>query len=829
MPEIKLCGKCGFKNPATNNFCEQCGSKLPAASHPDKSLPKPTPTVKTGKTAQETELKEKNLTAETPVSSRGPLSFSWMEIAYAALLLLAVFTRFDHLGAKPHHHDESMHAFYSYQLFHDGDYQYDPMMHGPFQFHGNAFMYYLFGVSNASSRYLAAFFGILTVVLAIFLRPFLGRWGAFLATAMIVFSPSFMYFDRFCREDAYIAGATFLMVVFLFRYYRSRRSLDLWWAALGFTIAFCTKESMFLTIAVIGTYLFVRLLPWSNVIIAGVITGIALLWVKNVDKTSPAFLPVFLFILGAALAYTLVQLFFRWQENLKKGKAESALWEIICGLGFEKISWSLLAVLGWWVVTLLILRVFPHFGVNFPLPFSCLWVLVYLGILFWFCWLWLKNTAPALTGSIAIGSIVFTLLFTTFFTVGANQPDFWSRMHGLLNAIYNGAFGGLEYWWGQQGVHRGDEPWYYYLVLLPATELVSFLFSIVAMVYYWLVPALVRIRVFFYPSYKQDPAYAKYAWNHLPIFLGYWYLGSMVLFGWAGEKMPWLIIHLLLPALLLSAYLIGRIIEAKPLDQVWKSARLAAVAVFILLISYSLHSAVLLTFYHEANPVEPLVYVQSGPDCQEVERIIREISYGETGGPNPDAPPGVTDAEKAFHDGLALTIEDKCSWPFAWQLRDFSRRNHPANITMADNPIILTATESDAQVYPLLSQAGYVNRKYKLRIWWVPSWFKKGYPSTEITSSLFFSWLFSNFIPLSPARPDMVDWGDLKSWLLYRQVWSDLGSYNMRMWVRKDLADKYGFTGTDRSDIPTEYPLPAPTPAPTPEKKNRHTTLPNTR
>jgi hypothetical protein len=67
----------------------------------------------------------------------------------------------------------------------------------------------------------------------------------------------------------------------------------------------------------------------------------------------------------------------------------------------------------------------------------------------------------------------------------------------------------------------------------------------------------------------------------------------------------------------------------------------------------------------------------------------------------------------------------------------------------------------------------------------------------------------------------MVDWNDLKGWILYRKVWSDLGSMNMRLWVRKDLADKYGFTGADRTDIPSEYPLPQPTPAPTVEKKHK--------
>ena len=268
-----------------------------------------------------------------------------------------------------------------------------------------------------------------------------------------------------------------------------------------------------------------------------------------------------------------------------------------------------------------------------------------------------------------------------------------------------GAFGGLEYWWEQHDVHRGDQPWYYYLVQLPANELLSFLFSFVAMVYYGL--------------FKR---------KNIPLFLAYWYVGSLALFSWAGEKMPWLILHPLLPALLLSAYFMGQIMESRPVEQMWKSARIAAMVAFGLLLTYSFHSAILLSFYHEANPVEPLVYVQSGPDVKEVERIVRQISYGETGGPNPEAPAGISDAEKNLHDGLPLTIEDKCSWPFAWYFRDFSKKNFPPEHHHGGQSDYLDGTESDAQAYPILSKAGYVNRKYKLRIWWVPSWFKKGFP-----------------------------------------------------------------------------------------------------
>jgi uncharacterized protein (TIGR03663 family) len=793
MAENKTCGKCGSKNPASNNFCEQCGSKLQAAGQPEKTSKAPV-TAKNPKTyssSVESEEKDDSLTTPSSSSTKSAFSFSWIEIAYVLLFLITVFTRFHHLGDKPHHHDESMHAFYSYQLFKDGDYEYNPMMHGPFQFHGNAFMYYLFGVSNATSRYLAAFFGLLTVGLACLLSPFIGRIGALLATALIVFSPSFMYFDRFTREDAYIAGATFLLVVFLFRYYRSRLPLDLWIASIGFTIAFCTKESMFITIAVLGTYLFIRLLPWADVFIAGGITAFALL-TQVIFKALPdgPRHAILFTVVACALLYTLYQLFTHWQANLKKEKAENTLWAVIRDLEFEKIQWELLAFLGWWVLSIFVLRIFPHFLATPPVQISFLMLIAYLGLLLWFCWLWLKNVAPALTGSIAISGILFTLLFTTFFTVGANQSDFWARIHGLFTSIYNGAFFGLEYWWDQHKVHRGDQPIYYYFVQLPANELVSFLFSGVALIYYGI--------------FKQ---------KNVPLFLSYWYLGSFALFSWAGERMPWLILHPLLPAILLAAYFMGDLIQARPTEQFLKSARVAAIFVFGLLATYSLHSAVLLSFYHEANPIEPLVYVQSGIDSKEVEEIVRKISYGETGG---------TD--------LPLTIEDKCSWPFAWSLKDFPKRNHPATITVADNPIIMTGTESDAQAYPILSQAGYLNRKYMLRVWWVPSWFKKGFPGTEMNPGLFFDWFFGNFIPFfGSTRPDMVEWSDLRKWMLYREVWSDMGSYNMRLWVRPDLAQRYGFTDTNRSDVPADYPKVEAAPsdsAPVPKKSSRKAMTP---
>jgi uncharacterized protein (TIGR03663 family) len=70
-----------------------------------------------------------------------------------------------------------------------------------------------------------------------------------------------------------------------------------------------------------------------------------------------------------------------------------------------------------------------------------------------------------------IAAIIFSLLFTTFFT----NPK------GLIS----GVVGSVSYWLGQHGVQRGGQPWYYYiLLLLPLYEFLPLLFALVGLAYY---------------------------------------------------------------------------------------------------------------------------------------------------------------------------------------------------------------------------------------------------------------------------------------------------------------------------------------------------------
>jgi len=126
-------------------------------------------------------------------------------IAYAALFAAALVLHFWDLGARAMHHDESLHATYSYYLYHGTGYKHDPLMHGPVLFHLTALMYFLFGVTDATARLSAAFAGTALVLTPLLLRRWLGRWGALAASALLVFSPAILYYSRFIREDIFVA------------------------------------------------------------------------------------------------------------------------------------------------------------------------------------------------------------------------------------------------------------------------------------------------------------------------------------------------------------------------------------------------------------------------------------------------------------------------------------------------------------------------------------------------------------------------------------------------------------------------------------------------
>src|SRR6266567_8830302 len=128
-----------------------------------------------------------------------PPSREWIltAMAFWGVVLLGAVLRFWGLGDKPLHHDESLHAYFALQLMNNWrSYQYDPLLHGPFQFHAIALVYKIsqllgapdYGVNTTTVRIAAATLGSVIVGLPYFLRNRLGTIGAWLACFMLAVS-----------------------------------------------------------------------------------------------------------------------------------------------------------------------------------------------------------------------------------------------------------------------------------------------------------------------------------------------------------------------------------------------------------------------------------------------------------------------------------------------------------------------------------------------------------------------------------------------------------------------------------------------------------------
>jgi uncharacterized protein (TIGR03663 family) len=189
-------------------------------------------------------------------------------IAYAVLVLVALALRLYDLGDRPFHHDESQDAYFSWTFLENGDYEYNPLLHGPLRFYLTAAVFAVFGDSDFTARLAPALMGTSMVALPYLLRGQLGRVGAFTTAALLAFCPSYLYFSRFAREDIYFVAVTFALVIVAFRFLDQPRRHQP--ALLGALLAtsFAIKETTFITGFVAFTF-FVLVLasPWRRQLI----------------------------------------------------------------------------------------------------------------------------------------------------------------------------------------------------------------------------------------------------------------------------------------------------------------------------------------------------------------------------------------------------------------------------------------------------------------------------------------------------------------------------------------------------------------------------------
>src|SRR4051812_36927659 len=175
-------------------------------------------------------------------------------ILWGVLFAAAVVVHVIGLGNRPFHHDESQDAYFSYLFRQSGDYQYNPLLHGPLRFYLTAAMYILFGDSNFTARLAPVLMALSMIPMCWPLRRLLGRPATFAAAALFAFGPSYLYFGRFAREDIYVAAITLGLLVSIWCYIDRPRKYHP--AIIGAFLAasFATKETTFITVFVMGSF-----------------------------------------------------------------------------------------------------------------------------------------------------------------------------------------------------------------------------------------------------------------------------------------------------------------------------------------------------------------------------------------------------------------------------------------------------------------------------------------------------------------------------------------------------------------------------------------------
>jgi uncharacterized protein (TIGR03663 family) len=183
--------------------------------------------------------------------------------AYVLLVAVALVLRLWDLGDRPFHHDESQDAYFSWIFFTQGDYEYNPLLHGPLRFYLTAAMYAVFGDSDFTARLAPALMGTLMVPLPYLLRAQLGRVAAFATALLLAFGPTYLYFSRFAREDIYVAAITLALLVVVFRFLAHPRRHQPALIGALLALSFATKETTFITVFVAGTF-FLAVLVWRR-------------------------------------------------------------------------------------------------------------------------------------------------------------------------------------------------------------------------------------------------------------------------------------------------------------------------------------------------------------------------------------------------------------------------------------------------------------------------------------------------------------------------------------------------------------------------------------
>ncbi len=815
------------------------------------------------------------------MTSETAKSPNWLRLLFALILLLAALTRFYDLGTRVMSHDESLHTYFSWKLATGEGYQHDPMMHGPLQFHLVALSYFLFGDSDTTARIPAALFSIASVGFLWFYRRYLGKAGTLIAAFLFVISPYMLYYGRYVRNEAYAAFFGLVTLWAALRYLESGENRYLLALSAVTALHLATKETAYIYTAqlllFLGLVFLVRVLQgeWRTqrqrtffltmLAAAALFFGIAFGFLQ-LDKATATVPPSALAqpaapgeTGGVQVSMDVPPVFINGAVAMAAVSIGIALYFLIAGYGLEALRRERSADL----MVLLLALILPQLAplpvkmVGWPIPdqpgaiYNLGWTdvwhfaafmlpLALLGFALGAWWLgkvWWQNAG--------VFYLIFTLLYTTFFSNGGG--------------FFSGMVGSLAYWLAQQGVQRGGQPWYYYLVIqIPLYEYLPFLASVVGVGYIARGTARAeeqtmddrRLTV----DKPRSTVHGQPSTSIFPLLALYWSATSILAYTLAGEKMPWLTVHIALPLILLGGWALGRLVESIP-KETWRSREtwgaLALLLVFLLsafrtvgsllgeaspfhgkdlaalqatsnfIVAFGaaaislwgvlrlraagkvrqLSAPALLTFFallsaftiHTAFQAAYLNYDQAN----------EYLVYAHSARGVKDVLARVEDLSLRLTDGLDIEVayDDDTSWPMTWYLRHYRKQRFygaQPNKDLRTAPVIIVGDNNYGKIEAVVRQ-DYYRFDYIRMVWpeqdyfgltWQRVWDALRNPAMR--AALWDIWLNRDHTRYAQAlNKDM----SLANWS---------PADRMRLYIRKDVAARLWDYGPAASETPAE-------------------------
>ncbi|MGW8249503.1 MAG: flippase activity-associated protein Agl23, partial [Anaerolineales bacterium] len=723
------------------------------------------------------------------------LKIDWGVVIFGSLLVLGIFTRFYDLESRVMSHDETSHVYFSWLFYEGRGYSHDPVTHGPLQFHLVALSYFMFGDSDFTARIPAALFSIATIAFMWNYRKLLGRYGALIAALLLLISPYMLYYGRYVRNEAFVAFFGVVTLWAMLRYLESGAHRYLFWLTAISALHFTAKETSFIYTAqamvFFALYLVYRLTKqsWTNPqqrnrFIVALVVGILLIFMGGffaLNSSAPA-VPATTesptMETGAVASAAGGGISFIAYPLLAAGALVllAAVYFAISGYSWARLraerSFGALILLFTLVMPMLAPFPVKLLGIN-PIDYNDpqsrlvngIFIVLFSGaaILIGLLWnrrLWLINAA------IFYG--IFLVLYTTVFTNG----------FGFIT----GLVGSLGYWLEQQGVNRGSQPWYYYAaVQVPIYEYLPALGTILTIIFG---PRLIRAsRDNNQRTSDQNAASDEDAQEAQDVevcpqpettvsLLVFWSITSLLAYTIAGEKMPWLTVHIAFPMVLTTAWFLGKLIETadweafrrnngllvvvllpvffvslsgalgsllgvNPPFQGKELEQLRATSTFITSLAVAIASGVALG-YLVKNWTSPLlgriltlgIFTLLGVLTARTAFTAAYINYDRANellvyahsasGPK-IALDQIEEISRRTTDGLALKVayDNETTYPFWWYLRNYTNQdyyNTNPSRAQRDAPVILVGEGNFGKIEPVVGQA--YNRFDYIRLWW---------------------------------------------------------------------------------------------------------------